>query len=645
MLDSQPEPAQQPARSRAAIVAALVALVLLVYAPALENGFVNLDDNVYVTGNPMVLQGLEATTLAWAATANVASNWHPLTMLSHMTDVELFGLEPRGHHLTSIMLHALNTVLLFIVLRRMTGQEGRSLVVALLFAVHPTRVESVAWVAERKDVLSTAFWLLTMLAYGAWHRRPSRRRYGTICVLLALGLMAKPMLVTLPCVLLLLDAWPLRRIDPTNATRLTAWWPLVREKLPLFAIVVAFCVIAVATQGTAIEQVEARPLDQRIANAAHSYVWYAVQTVVPHGLAVYYPFQDPGTLRPMLAAGVLVAISLVLVSLRRRAPWAAVGWFWYLGSLVPVIGFLPVGGQARADRFTYVPTIGLLIIVAWGAHALLARARRRSWIAGAATAAAVLALAGTTRAQIAHWHSSETLFRRALAVTENNEVAHLNLAEALSAHPSTAHRDEALEHYAAALALDPGKAAYHAALGSALSRFGRPRDAQGSLVEAVRLAPKDPRMHHALAMVLDDLAEHTTARDHLERAVALDPGFAPALHGLAAFHDARGEHEQAIPYYRQALENDPGRALRGRLGVLIGQQGALDEAADLLTEAARRNPQDPTILFNLGVTHAQRGDLDRAVQSLRVARDLAPNDPRIAAMLQRVEAQRPPMAP
>ncbi len=640
MIDSQPSPARRSLLSAPIIIAGLLALTLGVFAPALDNGFVNLDDNVYVTNNPMVLRGIDSESVAWAATANVASNWHPLTMLSHMADVELFGLEPRGHHLTSVLLHAINVALLFVVLRRLTGHTGRSAAVAVLFAVHPTRVESVAWIAERKDVLSTAFWLLTMLAYVVWRERPTARRYLLIASLLALGLMAKPMLVTLPCVLLLLDVWPLRRLDHDRLPQARPWLPLVREKLPLFILVGLFCGIAIATQGSALDQVETRPLAQRLGNAANAYTWYAAQTAIPRDLAVYYPFQAPKPSRALAAMLFLAAITVAVIVARRRAPYGLVGWFWYLGTLIPVIGLLPVGGQARADRYTYVPTIGLLIAVVWCLHAWLSRYRHHRWILPAATIIATLILSVATRSQISYWFDSETLFRRALAVTKNNEVAHLNLAEALSMQSNPAHQEEALKHYQAVLDAHPAKADYHAALGSALGRFGRPEAAREALIKAVELAPDDPRMHHALAMVLDDLGESTAAREHLERAVTLDPHFAPGQHGLGAFHDARGNYNQAITHYRAALDADPSRNLYGRLGLLLGQQGALAESAGYLHEAANRRPNDATVRFNLGVTQAQLGDLDAAIASLRAATDLAPGNPQINAMLRQIEAQR-----
>lgn len=621
----------------------LAALALISFLPVVDNGFVNLDDPDYVSANPMVQRGLTPASIAWALTANVASNWHPLTLLSHMLDCELFGLDPRGHHLTSLILHAANAGLLFAVLYAMTGAFGRSVVVAALFAVHPTRVESVAWVAERKDVLSTFFGLLALAAYAGWCRRGGRWRYLLVTAALALGLMAKPMLVTWPFLLLLLDVWPLRRLKLFGADgdggrspsrRLAAQLAArVGEKLPLFALAAAASAVTVLSQGEAIAQATARPFAARLANATVAYATYLWQTLVPSGLAAYYPFRDdlPGW-QVAGAAALLGGISALALALLRRAPYVAVGWFWYVGTLVPVIGLLPVGGQARADRFTYVTTVGIYLAVVWGLAELWPRRRR---LLAAVAAVAVLALAAVSRAQIPRWRDSETLFRHTLAVAGASDLAHVNLAEALRAQ---GREEEALEHYRAAVELAPGSGNAHAALGGALHAFGRPAEALPHLEKAVALGVRQPPVFHTLALALDELGREEEALEQLRRCVEIEPRFAPCQRDLAVRLDRRGDVAGAVEHYRLALRAAPGLPLYGRLGVLLGQRGELDEAAAFLRQAVRRDPSSITDRFNLGVTLARQGNLPAAARELRAALRLAPDRTEVAVMLAQVLA-------
>jgi protein O-mannosyl-transferase len=564
------------------IALGLALLTLLTYLPVLDHGFVAYDDDLYVTANPRVQAGVTAEGLRWAATAVVAANWHPLTLVSHMLDCELYGLNPRGHYLTSLLLHVGNVLLLFAFLRRTSGATGRSAAVAALFAVHPTHVESVAWIAERKDVLSGCFFLLALAAYAGYARRPGLGRYLLVALLFALGLLAKPMLVTLPCVLLLLDVWPLGRFRRAASARERA--KLVLEKLPLFALSALASVATLAAQQRALASAEILPLDLRIANALVSYMVYLGKTFLPRHLAVFYPM--PLAIPPwkVAAAGLLLA-GLTAASLRlaHRAPYLAVGWLWFLGMLAPVSGLVQVGSQAMADRYTYLPSIGLLVAVVWGAADLMAALRTRraeppprslaparddkagvsqdrgvpgrtAWggtpastragaarpilatvafaarpILATAACAAVLALAVAARAQTSHWRDSVSLFRHAAAVTEGNYVAHLNLAEALRQQGRPA---EALPHYRAAVAARPGLASPRLALGSALRAWGRPAEALPWLRSALALDSSDPRAHATLAMALDDLGREDEAIEELRRALELDPGLANARAGL-----------------------------------------------------------------------------------------------------------------
>lgn len=435
------------------LAAALALLILLAFLPVLGNGFVNLDDGHYVTRNFWVRKGLTRGGLAWIWTANVANNWHPLTVLSHMLDCQIFGLVPAGHHLTSLFLHLANVLLLFEVLRRMTGAVWRSAAVAALFGVHPLHVESVAWVAERKDVLSAFFWILAMGAYARYALRPSLGRYLLVALAMALGLMAKPMVVTLPFVLLLLDVWPLGRLrfEPGWGRRLAR---LAVEKLPLLGLSAAASLVTLQYQTTSLVDLEVVPWKLRLANAAVSYAAYLGKLLLPRNLAVFYPLPLEIPAWKAAGAAALIAVLTALAVWRaRKAPWLLVGWLWFLGTLVPVIGLVQVGRQAMADRYTYLPSIGLFLAACWGLAELAGdRAGRRAVLA-AASVMAILALAAATRAQVRHWSDSVALFQHALEVTEDNYVAHIGLAKALATERDWA---GAAEHYRAALALRPG---------------------------------------------------------------------------------------------------------------------------------------------------------------------------------------------
>jgi tetratricopeptide (TPR) repeat protein len=579
-------PARAGLRSRAALYCGLGLLLLGVVAflPSLGNGFTNYDDPAYVTANPQVQAGLSASGVWWALNAVVSANWHPLTLLSHMLDCELFGLDPRGHHWTSLVLHLLAVVLLFEVLRRMTGRALPSAAAAALFAVHPLRVESVAWVAERKDVLCGVLWMLTLAAWLRYSRRPSPGRYLPVGLAFALALMAKPMAVTLPVVLLLLDFWPLGRwrlpaagaADEGSAERRgwRSWLPprnLVVEKLPLLALAFGASLLTLQAQSDMVRLGAAQPAGVRIANALTSVFAYLGKTVLPVDLAVMYPF--PAHIAAWKAAAAAVALAgLTLGSLAaaRRAPWLTVGWLWYLVTLAPVAGVVQVGFQAMADRYTYLPSIGLFIALSWQAAAFAAR-RPRWKPALAAAAAVVLALlAWQTRAQLAWWRDSVALFRHSLAVVES-PVAHANLAEALRHRGDHA---EALVHYRAAIALQPRNAQGYAALANALRSWREPAAALPYLRASLALDPGDEQARMILAMALDDLGRPREAIDELRKVAAANPRSAQAAYGLGALLERAGARDEALLWYRRALAGDPGRReLRAAIARLDARGG------------------------------------------------------------------------
>ncbi len=537
----------------------LVLLTLLVYRPVLDSGFINFDDGLYVTGNRHVQDGLTWPGFLWAWQANVASNWHPLTMLSHMLDCELYGMDARRHHLTSLLFHLANVWLLFEVLRRMTRAMGSSAWVAALFAIHPTHVESVAWIAERKDVLSGFFFLLALLAWHRWVRQRRPRQYLLVVLLFTCGLLAKPMLVTLPFVLLLIDVWPLGRLRTGEIHSMRDLWagmrPLLIEKIPLFALSAASSAVTVFVQQGSLATLQAVPVGRRVGNALVSYAVYLAKTFWPAKLSVFYPL--PLTIplwKPLAAGALLAAITLLAVWRIRRQPYLAVGWLWFLGMLVPVIGFVQVGRQAMADRYTYLPSIGLFLAIAWAAADLVVERRlfRVTRMAGALAVVAALAVAA--HAQAALWKDSLTLFRHALAVTRNNYLAHLNVAVALS-HQGD--REGALHEFREVLRLQPNLAEAHAALATGLHQWGRSAEALPHARRAVQLKPERARFRLTLAAILEDLGKKDEAIVQLRKAVELSPRLAGAHYALGRLLQEQGKTAEASRHFRVALEINP----------------------------------------------------------------------------------------
>lgn len=637
---SAPPTSPTPTRSRSPLLLGLglVLLTLLVYRDAPSFQFVNFDDGLYVTSNRHVQKGLTWDGFLWAWQANVASNWHPLTMLSHMLDCELYGLNPRGHHLTNLLLHLANVWLLFEVLRRMTGRAGPSAFVAALFGVHPTHVESVAWIAERKDVLSGLFFLLTLGAYHRWVRDRTPRRYVLVALLMACGLLSKPMLVTLPCVLLLLDVWPLGRLRFAEIHSPRDLWqgvrPLLVEKIPLFVLSVASSAVTVYAQQGSLATLEAVSAGRRVGNALVSYVIYLGKNFWPAKLAAFYPLPGVVPLEKTLGAtALLLAITALVVWRIRRSPFLAVGWFWFLGMLVPVIGLIQVGRQAMADRYTYLPSIGLFLAVTWGVTELLGTESRmrRAALTGAALVV-VGALSIAAHAQAATWKDSLTLFSHALTATRNNYLAHLNVAVALS------HRGDqegALRHYREVLRIQPNLAEAHAALGTALRRWGRTAEALPHLRRAVRIKPGRARLRHTLAVALEELGHKDEAMVELRKAIELSPRMADAHYGLGALLQEQGKVDEALEHYRTALEINPDlNGLYAPTATLLARQGELGEAVRHYQEAVHRQPS-PSIHFNLALTLERMGRLEEARRHYQQALVL---DPGLAPARQRLEA-------
>jgi len=545
---SPPPPAPPAPRWLIAIIAvALVAGIGVVYEQTRHFDFVHLDDPAYVSDNPHVTAGLTADGIAWAFTTGHAANWHPVTWISHMVDVELWGLDAGRHHLTSVLLHMVNAVLLFLLIRRLTGALGPSAFVAAIFAVHPMHVESVAWIAERKDVLSACFWIVTIGAYAWYVERPAASRFIVVIVLFGLGLMAKPMVVTLPFVLLLLDWWPLGRAigAPVGAThsvpRRLSWVALIREKIPLLVLAAVSSVVTVIAQqrGGAVSTLEQVPFADRIGNAIVSYVAYIGKLVWPVNLTMFYP--RPATMTVAAIAGIALALALVswwaLRSARRR-PYLTVGWFWYLGVLVPVIGLIQVGVQGMADRYAYLPAIGLWIAVAFGAAELTTHRRQWRFAAMGLAAAAVVALAVVAHRQTQYWKNNVTLFARASQITLGQTPAQAH--RSLGATLLTERRfDEAIAHFQELARLEPGSAESHVMLGSALAQAGRLPEAIDALTRAVGLAPGSDSTHLALGLALARHGRSAEALRELTETLRLNPSSTEARKAIEALTRGR----------------------------------------------------------------------------------------------------------
>ncbi len=536
----------------------LAVLVWVVFGQTLGHEFVNYDDDVCVSENPAVIQGLHWAGVGWAFTHVVASNWHPVTMLSHMLDCRLYGLNAGGHHLTNVLLHMTTVILLFLVLREMTGALWRSAFVAAVFAIHPLRVESVAWVAERKDVLCGVFFMLTLWAYVRYARRSfSPGRYLLVVFLFALGLMSKSMLVTLPFVLLLLDYWPLGRFDnPSHLPKICSIpRHLILEKVPLLILAAAGCVVTVLSQHSAMATSDYLPLSLRIKNAALSYVVYLEQMFYPVKLAALYPLpaNNVPVLKSIGAAMFLAIISGGIFAWRKKYPFMLVGWLWYLGMLVPVIGLVHVGLQAHADRYTYLPQIGLYFLVTWMLAEQFAHPRQWIFLVGLAITS-LTALAVTARLQTAYWKNSELLWSHTLEVIGQNAAAQNNLGNALFQKGQV---DEAIAHYQKALAIQPGHAKAHYNLGNALAEQSKLDEAIIEFQKALAIQPDQPEVLNNLATALLRSGQVDEAIIQFQKTLAIQPGLAGAYNNLGAALFNKGRVNEAINSFQKALAIQP----------------------------------------------------------------------------------------
>ena len=675
----------------------LAAVTLAVFWPVTHYEFVNYDDTDFITANPTIQAGVTARGLGYALHAEVARNWHPVTIVSHMLDCQFFGLNAGRHHLTSLLLHAANSLLLFYLLKRMTGALWRSALVAALFAWHPLHVESVAWIAERKDVLSTLFWWLAILAYLGYVsalKAPGPRLklfYSLALLLFALALMSKPMVVTLPFVLLLLDFWPLERLQfrprrtpaikdaggkskaratppaVNPASNPVSPWRLILEKAPFFALSAMVCAITFAVQkhGGAMMDAMNRPLSARIDNALISYVRYPAKMIWPEHLAALYlrsagwPAWQVGG-----AAILLLAVTAWVVAQGRRRPWLAFGWFWYLGVLVPVIGLVQVGMQTMADRYTYVPLVGLFLILIWGAADLAVMLRAPRFLPGAAAALALTMCLLLTARQITWWQDSETLFKRMIDATDNNYIARYNLGNlysrqkqfepaisnyqaALAAQPAyaDAHNnlaglyldqkryDEAIPHYREALRLKPQFVSYFN-LANALSDAASARhdtnlfaQAVGAYTQALQLEPDSSEAHENLGLTWQVQNQDSRAVAEFQAAARIKPDFELAHFNLANALSRVGRFDEATAHYETAARLNPARAESfNGAGVCYALRGDMEAAARQFERVIQLNSRDAGAYGNLGNALGAMNQMDRAIPCYLKALELNPGD-------------------
>jgi len=642
-------------RSVTAVAILLCIACFAAYLPVLDNGFVNYDDDHYLTQNPSLRLGLSWEGIAWAFTTRFGANWFPLTWLSFLLDYEIYGLDPRGFHLTNLLLHVASVVLLFLAFVWMTGAPGKSAFVAGVFALHPLHVESVAWAATRKDVLSGFLGMLTLAAYLRYGERRSLGRYLPVALFLALGLMAKPMLVSFPFVLLLLDWWPLGRLRDRTSLK-----QVLLEKIPLFILVAASSIVTYWAQQTsgAVQPLERFPFAVRFWNALISYWRYLGKTFWPEGLAVYYP--HPGNAVSVgwgLVAGLsLLMVSLLILKAARSRPYLAVGWLWYVGTLVPVIGLVQVGEQAMADRYTYLPLIGISVILAWGLTDLVAGRTGKRLLAVAAPVALALSAVATFY-QTRLWRDSVSLFEHALRVTRENALAQINLGvallnlgrypeatshlkEAVRIHPGSAEAHAALgvvetreqgweaanQHFSTALRLDPTSARVHAAYGELLLRQGEVGEALRHFREAVAVEPTYAEAHNHLAAGLIAQGKPEEALSELGMALALRPDFAEALYNTGVALAGQEKQTEAIEYFRRAAAARPGygQAHLG-WGLALFDRKDYEEAAGRFREAASLLPDDPQPRYRWGLALAQLKRFEEALTRFGEAVSLSPD--------------------
>jgi tetratricopeptide (TPR) repeat protein len=641
------------------VILFLVIATALVYGQVWDFDFIHYDDPHYVRDNVIVQNGLTWQGVRWAFTTTAMANWHPLTWLSYMLDCQLFGPSPGAHHLVNVLFHGINSILLFLILQRMTGARWRSAFVAALFAFHPLHVESVAWIAERKDVLSTIFLLLSMGAYVLYSERRDLKRYLLVLFFFSLGLMAKSMLVTLPVILLLMDYWPLKRFSvaqpqmparpdpieeskgkrrrrgrteqkrqPQEAKEKDQTRPfllMAAEKIPFFVLSAVIGMIAIYTQqrGGAVVSFTQLPIAERIGNAIVSYTLYLWKMIWPSGLAVFYPFPSWSSLEILASAALLTAISAGVLRGRRRFPYLMFGWLWYLLTLLPVIGLIKLGDAGMADRYSYITLIGPFIALAWGARDLAERLSLPRFTLPAVAGVVLGACMIVTYVQLGHWRDSFTLFTHALKVTEKNFLAHSSLANAFV---DAGRIEEGLSHFDRAIEIAPRLMVAHYNRGIAMNKLGRTEEAMMSFRRALEVDPGYPDANVELASLYLQRGDADGAILHFGRAIRTTEPKPKAYAGLAEAYILKGRPDEALSYSLQALEGQPANAkLHYNIASIYIHKGRIDEAIRHFQEAVRLSPDYAKAHNNLGSALMLKGRLDEAIPHFREAVRIDPD--------------------
>jgi tetratricopeptide (TPR) repeat protein len=656
----------------------LTVAILSVYWQVMGFDFINFDDPKYVVENNVIRQGFTLDGIRWAFSTNYAGNWHPLTWISYMLDIEMFGVNPGLHHLTNLLFHVINSVLLFLVFERMTGAILRSAIVAALFALHPLHVESVVWIAERKDVLSTFLWMLTMLGYIWYVKCRSLPRYLVVSLLYILGLMSKPMLVTLPFVLLLLDYWPLNRMTQATPEKSSSGHEkdmekygeqnsrvsvLFLEKIPLILFSIIACCFTIYAQKSwkAVGSLEKLPIDIRIINGVDSYVVYLVKMFCPINLAIFYPYPHKFLhLVVMICALLLLLVTLLVLLIAKKLPYLTVGWFWYLGTLVPVIGFVQVGSQSMADRYTYIPLIGIFLMMVWGVESLSRCLRNGKVIFRTASVVVIISLMVFTRVQVGYWKNSETLFKHALQVTTDNYMAHNSLGlvffnkddldgairefqEALQIRPNFAsynglgvcftlknEMERAVEYYSKGLQFEPSNIDIHMNLGILLTSIGRIDEAIRHFHEILIMYPDDIRAHFNLGKALIQAGNVQGAITQFKEVLHIDPTQVEARNYLEKAMNSMGRTEELIAGLNKLIIVKPKNpALHTQLGDLFRQQGDYDKAVSQYQEAISIQPKFIQAMNGLMRVYSNRQEYTKALDMLQGMKQIQPGNPEI----------------
>jgi len=605
----------------------LILCTFVVYEPVTKCDFIKFDDDTYITNNLHVRSGLSWKNVRWAFGFTEIVYWMPLSWLSHIIDCHLFDLKPGLHHLTSLLIHIANTILLFAVLNRMTGTFWPSAFTAALFALHPVNVDSVAWLAERKNLLSTFFWLLTMLTYVYYIRKPNVFRYLLMIVVFILGLLSKPMLITLPFVLLLLDYWPLGRMSRKAG--------IIVEKLPLFALSAASMYLS-SLSFKDPPHTRIMPMELRLANALVSYIKYILKLFWPTDLAILYPY--PSYVPAWQSIGsllLLICISAIVVLLMRKKPYLVTGWLWYTGTLVPVLGLVQIGlWPAMADRWLYVPSVGIFIMAVWGIYDLAGRRRAGKTLLTVLGVLVVLVLSIKTTFQLRYWRDSLTLFEHTLTITRDNYTMHNNYANVLG---DLGRFDKALEQLNLSLKINPYSAEVHTNMGNVLVKVGKIDEAIKHYEKAIDLQPGFSEAHYNLAAALAKQGKTSRAVEEYLEALRLEPDNTDALSNLGFELAGQNKFDEAVKYYKKTLELEPHNIIaHGRLAMVLAGQGRIDEAIREIRIVLTASPRDAEMHRNLGILLERQGKISQAIEEYQQVLKIDPNETKTRQLLETV---------